>query len=86
MNINSPRVEENIRKLAKQTNLSLTDAMDSAVAAELRCPDTEEQSKTTALPLKLRLQPLLDELARTRLGWCSATEIMKEFDDENDLP
>jgi len=86
LNIKNPRVEDNIRRLAERTGSSLTDAIDHAVVSELQRLDEEARTRSAAVPLKDRLQPLLDDLAKTRLDWRGSREIMEEVDDENGLP
>ena len=86
LNIKSPRVEANIRKLAQRTGASLTEAVDKAVLEQLRRVEEAEQEKAPQVPLARRLQPLLDELASKRVDRRQPAEIMDEFYDDHGLP
>ncbi len=86
LNIKSPRVEANIRKLAQRTGASLTEAVDKAVLEQLRRMEDAEQNLGPQVPLAKRLQPLLDELAEKRVDRRKPSAIMDEFYDENGLP
>ena len=86
LNIKSPRVEANIRKLAERTGASLTEAVDKAVTEQLRRLDETSGKEESAPPLLERLQPLLDELAAKRIDHRGSHEIMEELYDEHGLP
>ncbi len=86
LNIKNPRVEGNIRKLAKRLGVGLTEAIDQAVIDELRRLDQEGRKKRPVPPLLEQLQPLLDELAAQRIDWRDSKDIMDEFYDEHGLP
>ena len=86
LNIKNPRVERNIRKLAKRTGGSLTDAVDQAVTEQLRKLDEQGRKLKRAAPLSEKLQPLLDEIAARRIDQRPPREISDEFYDEHGLP
>jgi antitoxin VapB len=86
LNIKSQQTEANIRKLAERTGLSLTDAIDKAVCAELRKLEQNEQSQHS---LTERLKALQQAFASQRLNPAdtrSAREWIDDLYDEHGLP
>ena len=92
LNIKNPRTEANIRKLARRTGESLTDAIDRAVIerlARFEAEPVDNKPAQTAEEFLEAMRPLQEAIAaerRARGDTRTMQELMDELYDENGLP